>query len=46
MIVSGTFALQYAKKISEKGGLYVIENSSVFRYERREGGREGRKEKT
>lgn len=41
LAVSGTFALQYAKKISEKGGPYVIDNSSAFRYERgREGGRE------
>ena len=32
LAVSGTFALQYAKKISEKGGPYVIDNSSAFRY--------------
>lgn len=31
LAVSGTFALQYAKKISEKGGPYVIDNSSAFR---------------
>ncbi|EWM23389.1 aspartate-semialdehyde dehydrogenase [Nannochloropsis gaditana] len=33
LAVSGTFALQYAKKISEKGGPYVIDNSSAFRYD-------------